>query len=52
MEELRPALERTFADNHELVFLDVIVDPREHVYPMQVPLGSMRDMLLSKTERT
>lgn len=52
IDELRPALERTFADKHELVFLDVIVDPREHVYPMQVPLGSMRDMLLSKTERT
>ena len=36
----------------ELVFLDIYVDPREHVYPMQVPLGSMRDMLLTKTERT
>jgi acetolactate synthase-1/2/3 large subunit len=35
-----------------LVFLDVAVDPEEHVYPMQVPLGSMRDMWLSKTERT
>jgi acetolactate synthase-1/2/3 large subunit len=52
MEELEPALERTLADRQELVFLDVIVDPHEHVYPMQVPLGSMRDMLLSKTERT
>lgn len=35
-----------------LVFLDVKVDPEEHVYPMQVPGGSMRDMWLSKTERT
>jgi acetolactate synthase-1/2/3 large subunit len=35
-----------------LVFLDVAVDPEEHVYPMQVPMGSMRDMWLSKTERT
>ncbi|WP_110648574.1 acetolactate synthase 3 large subunit [Salinicola peritrichatus] len=51
-EELAPALERAFADTNELVFLDVYVDPFEHVYPMQVPLGSMRDMLLSKTERT
>ena len=51
-DELEPALERAFADKHELVFLDVKVDPFEHVYPMQVPLGSMRDMLLSKTERT
>lgn len=51
-EELAPALERAFADTKELVFLDIYVDPFEHVYPMQVPLGSMRDMLLSKTERT
>ncbi|MCE3028786.1 acetolactate synthase 3 large subunit [Salinicola sp. DM10] len=50
--ELEPALERAFADTNELVFLDIYVDPFEHVYPMQVPLGSMRDMLLSKTERT
>lgn len=52
LDELAPALERVFEDKHELVFLDVKVDPFEHVYPMQVPLGSMRDMLLSKTERT
>ena len=52
LDELEDALERTFANKHELVFLDVKVDPHEHVYPMQVPLGSMRDMLLSKTERT
>ncbi|WP_110643998.1 acetolactate synthase 3 large subunit [Salinicola sp. CPA57] len=51
-DELAPALERAFADTNELVFLDIYVDPFEHVYPMQVPLGSMRDMLLSKTERT
>ncbi|MAM56234.1 MAG: acetolactate synthase 3 large subunit [Salinicola sp.] len=52
IDELAPALERAFADTNELVFLDIYVDPFEHVYPMQVPLGSMRDMLLSKTERT
>ncbi|MFI0474401.1 acetolactate synthase 3 large subunit [Halomonas sp. HMF6819] len=51
-EELEPALARAFEDKHELVFLDIKVDPFEHVYPMQVPLGAMRDMLLSKTERT
>lgn len=51
-EQLEDALAETFADNSELVFLDVQVDPREHVYPMQVPNGAMNDMLLSKTERT
>jgi acetolactate synthase-1/2/3 large subunit len=35
-----------------LVFVNVVVDPDEHVYPMQVPTGAMRDMWLSKTERT
>jgi acetolactate synthase-1/2/3 large subunit len=35
-----------------LVFINVAVDPGEHVYPMQVPTGAMRDMWLSKTERT
>lgn len=52
-DELPQALEDTFGKyNNRLVFLDVAVDPEEHVYPMQVPLGAMRDMWLSKTERT
>ncbi|WP_456269392.1 acetolactate synthase 3 large subunit [Kushneria sp. AK178] len=51
-DELEPALDETFRSKDELVFLDVHVDPREHVYPMQVPQGAMCDMLLSKTERT
>ena len=37
----------------KLVFLDVIIDPTEHVYPMHIaPNGSMKDMWLSKNERT
>ncbi|MDF1763023.1 MAG: acetolactate synthase 3 large subunit [Oleibacter sp.] len=52
-DELPQALEDTFGKyNDRLVFLDVTVDPEEHVYPMQVPMGAMRDMWLSKTERT
>ncbi len=35
----------------ELVFVDIHVDRFEHVYPMQVARGSMKDMWLSKTER-
>lgn len=35
-----------------LVFIDVYVDRTEHVYPMQVAGQSMRDMWLSKGERT
>ena len=53
LEDLEPALEDAFARKDELVFLDICVDPHEHVYPMLVaPNGSMRDMWLSKTERT
>ncbi len=51
-DQLRPALERAFALKDRLVFLDVNVDPNEHVYPMHIKDGSMRDMWLSKTERT
>ncbi|GAA3942001.1 acetolactate synthase 3 large subunit [Litoribacillus peritrichatus] len=50
--DLEPAMEEAFSLKDRLVFMDVMVDPTEHVYPMQVPTGSMRDMMLSKTERT
>ena len=51
-EELMPALKEAFALKDELVFLDIYIDPTEHVYPMLVPKASMRDMWLNKTERT
>ncbi|MCJ8341141.1 MAG: acetolactate synthase 3 large subunit [Pseudomonadales bacterium] len=50
--DLEGAMTDAFAMKDKLVFMDIIVDPFEHVYPMQIPRGSMRDMLLSKTERT
>ncbi|MDW7563421.1 hypothetical protein RZN37_28225, partial [Klebsiella pneumoniae] len=33
------------------VFINVMVDRSEHVYPMQVAGQSMRDMWISKGER-
>ena len=51
-DELEAGLEKAFAMKDKLVFINVYVDPTEHVYPMQVPKASMRDMWLSKTERT
>jgi acetolactate synthase-1/2/3 large subunit len=51
-EDLESGLEKAFAMKDRLVFVNVHVDPFEHVYPMQVPKGSMRDMWLTKTERT
>lgn len=52
--DLQTKLEECFAMKDRTVFMDIYVDPSEHVYPMQVPPpnGSMRDMWLSKTERT
>lgn len=52
LSELKPAMEKAFAMKDRLVFLDIQVDTSEHVYPMQIRDGAMRDMWLSKTERT
>ncbi|CAA0114143.1 Acetolactate synthase isozyme 3 large subunit [BD1-7 clade bacterium] len=53
LEDLEPAMKEAFALKDRLVFMDIYVDRHEHVYPMQVaPNGSMRDMYLSKTEKT
>jgi len=52
-EELQPALQRAFVElKDQLVFLDIHIDPKEHVYPMQIPGGAVNEMFLSKTERT
>ncbi len=52
-EELDSKVEEAFAMKDKLVFLDIHIDPMEHVYPMHVaPDGSMQDMWLSKNERT
>lgn len=51
-DDLDSALEQCFALKDRLVFMDIAVDPDEHVYPMQIKFGAMNDMFLSKTERT
>ncbi|WP_073661764.1 acetolactate synthase 3 large subunit [Pseudomonas aeruginosa] len=52
LKDLKPKMEEAFAMKNRLVFLDIQVDASEHVYPMQIRDGAMRDMWLSKTERT
>jgi len=52
LEDLDAAMEQCFSYKDRLVFLNVEVDPSEHVYPMSIKGGAMCDMLLSKTERT
>jgi acetolactate synthase-1/2/3 large subunit len=50
-EDLEPALAEAFSEKYrrKLVFVDIWVDPNEHVYPMAVRGGSMRDMILSRS---
>lgn len=50
--DLETAMEECFALKDRLVFMDIYVDPNEHVYPMSIAGGAMKDMILSKTERT
>ncbi len=52
LDELESKMEEAFAMKDRLVFINVYVDPAEHVYPMQIARGSINDMWLSKTERT
>lgn len=52
LSELHEKMAEAFAMKDRLVFIDVQVDPSEHVYPMAIKGGSMKDMFLSKTERT
>lgn len=50
--ELEEAMQRAISIKDRVVFMDIMVDPEEHVYPMQIKTESMKDMWLSKTERT
>jgi acetolactate synthase-1/2/3 large subunit len=50
--ELRKTLDKAFAMTDRLVFIDIYVDPNEHVYPMLVaPNGSLQDMWVTKNTK-
>ncbi|TNH02169.1 acetolactate synthase 3 large subunit [Testudinibacter sp. TR-2022] len=51
-DELETKLQHAFSIKDKLVFVDILVDETEHVYPMQIAGGAMNEMILSKTERT
>ncbi|MCP8900309.1 acetolactate synthase 3 large subunit [Gilvimarinus xylanilyticus] len=51
-DDLKAKMEECFAMKDRVVFMDIAVDTSEHVYPMQIAGASMRDMWVSKTERT
>ena len=48
--DLEPVMREAFGPKfkNKLVFIDVWVDPDEHVYPMSIRGGSLRDMYLNK----
>ena len=51
--ELKSGIEKALSLRDKLVFVDIYVDPDEHVYPMLVaPNGSLKDMWLSKGNKT
>ena len=51
-DELESKLAEAMAINDKCVFINVMVDRTEHVYPMLIAGQSMKDMWLSKGERT
>ncbi|PMG29692.1 acetolactate synthase, large subunit, biosynthetic type [Shewanella sp. 10N.286.52.C2] len=50
--ELESKLAEALAMKDKLVFVDISVDETEHVYPMLIRGEAMKDMWLSKTERS
>ena len=50
--ELKKGIAKALSIKDRLVFVDIYVDPDEHVYPMQVANGSLKDLWLSKGEKT
>jgi len=48
IDELDEKLEQAFSIKKRLVFVDVLVDEKEHVYPMQIRHGAVDDMWIKK----
>jgi len=48
LDELEEKLTQAFNIKDQLVFVDVLVDEKEHVYPMQIRTGAIDDIWLKK----
>ena len=48
LEELDEKIKQVFAIKNRLVFVDVLVDESEHVYPMQIRTGAIDEMWIKK----
>ena len=52
-EELLPSFKKVFSDYaKDLVFMDIYVDPHEHVYPMHIKDHAVNEMWITKDKRT
>ncbi|MDN3652219.1 acetolactate synthase 3 large subunit [Thalassotalea ponticola] len=50
-DQLDDAIKQALSMKNRLVFVDVLVDETEHVYPMQMRFGAIDDMWLRKGEK-
>ena len=51
--ELLPSFKKVFTEYaKDLVFMDIYVDPDEHVYPMHIKDQAINEMWINKTKRT
>ena len=48
LDELEEKIQQAFAIKNRLVFVDVLVDENEHVYPMQIRTGAIDEMWIKK----
>ncbi|MEW6991718.1 acetolactate synthase 3 large subunit [Colwelliaceae bacterium 6441] len=48
LDELEPKMEEAFSIKNRLVFVDICVDEKEHVYPMQIKHGGVDEMWITK----
>jgi acetolactate synthase-1/2/3 large subunit len=51
LDELDDKLAEAFAIKNKLVFVDVLVDEKEHVYPMQIRYGAIDEMWIRKGDK-
>ena len=47
-EDLKPAMKKAFADKNQLVFMDILTDPAENVYPMVAAGKGLSEMVLAE----
>ena len=50
LDQLDAVMEQAFAMKDRLVFIDIQIDPKAHVYPMQIKGGKIDDMVLAPKE--